>query len=103
MKSAVLTAPMDFRSDTIHIKAKGSAGQSVGAWLAHGVTIEIEGDANDYAGKGLSGGRLIVYPPKDVPDLRRRKEHHHRQRGSLWSNIRRSVFPRNRRRTVLRA
>lgn len=50
--------------DTIHIKAKGSVGQSVGAWLAHGVTIEVEGDANDYAGKGLSGGRLIVYPPK---------------------------------------
>ena len=53
-------------SDTIHIKAKGSAGQSVAAWLAHGVTIEIEGDANDYAGKGLSGGRLIVYPPKEA-------------------------------------
>ena len=53
-------------ADTIHIKARGSAGQSVGAWLAHGVTIEIEGDANDYAGKGLSGGRLIVYPPKEA-------------------------------------
>jgi len=50
--------------DTIHIKANGSAGQSVGAWLAKGITIEVEGDANDYAGKGLSGGRLIVYPPK---------------------------------------
>ncbi|MFN5074713.1 MAG: glutamate synthase large subunit, partial [Planctomyces sp.] len=51
-------------SDTIHIRAVGSAGQSVGAWLAQGVTLEIEGDANDYAGKGLSGGRLIIYPPK---------------------------------------
>ncbi|MFO0975686.1 MAG: glutamate synthase large subunit [Planctomycetaceae bacterium] len=51
--------------NTIHIRAKGSAGQSVGAWLAHGVTIEVEGDANDYAGKGLSGGRLIIYPPKE--------------------------------------
>jgi len=50
--------------DTIHIKANGSAGQSVGAWLAKGITIEVEGDANDYAGKGLSGGRLVVYPPK---------------------------------------
>ncbi len=49
---------------TIHIKATGSAGQSLGAWLAHGVTIELEGDANDYVGKGLSGGRIIVYPPK---------------------------------------
>jgi glutamate synthase domain-containing protein 2/glutamate synthase domain-containing protein 1/glutamate synthase domain-containing protein 3 len=52
--------------DTIHIKARGSAGQSVGAWLAKGVTIEIEGDANDYAGKGLSGGRLLVYPPAEA-------------------------------------
>jgi len=51
-------------ADTIHIRAVGSAGQSVGAWLARGVTLEIEGDANDYAGKGLSGGRLIIYPPK---------------------------------------
>ncbi|MEZ6151959.1 MAG: glutamate synthase large subunit [Pirellulaceae bacterium] len=50
--------------DTIHIHLKGSAGQSLGAFLAHGVTIELEGDANDYVGKGLSGGRVIVYPPK---------------------------------------
>ncbi|KAF9086825.1 glutamate synthase [NADH] [Mortierella sp. GBA35] len=50
--------------DTIHINLKGSAGQSLGAWLAPGVTIELEGDSNDYVGKGLSGGRLIVYPPK---------------------------------------
>jgi glutamate synthase (NADPH/NADH) large chain len=53
-------------ADTIHICVKGSAGQSVGAWLAHGVTIEVEGDANDYVGKGLSGGRLIIYPPKEA-------------------------------------
>jgi glutamate synthase (NADPH) large chain len=50
--------------DTIHIDVKGSAGQSIGAWLAPGVTIELEGDANDYVGKGLSGGRVIIYPPK---------------------------------------
>ena len=49
--------------DTIHIKLSGSAGQSLGAWLARGVTIEVEGDANDYVGKGLSGGKLIIYPP----------------------------------------
>jgi glutamate synthase (NADPH) large chain len=49
---------------TIHFKLTGSAGQSFGAWLAHGVTLELEGDCNDYAGKGLSGGRLIVYPPR---------------------------------------
>ncbi|HUN90345.1 MAG TPA: glutamate synthase large subunit [Terriglobales bacterium] len=51
--------------DTIHFDFQGSAGQSFGAFLAHGVTLELEGDANDYVGKGLSGGRLIVYPPRD--------------------------------------
>jgi len=51
--------------DTIHIKFCGSAGQSFGAWLAGGVTLELEGDANDYVGKGLSGGRLVIYPPKE--------------------------------------
>ena len=50
--------------DTVHIKLHGSAGQSLGAWLYQGVTIELEGDANDYAGKGLSGGRLVMYPFK---------------------------------------
>jgi glutamate synthase (NADPH) large chain len=50
-------------TDTIHIRLTGSAGQSLGAFLAHGITIELEGDANDYVGKGLSGGRVIVYPP----------------------------------------
>ena len=50
--------------DTIHFKFSGSAGQSFGAFLARGVTLELEGEANDYVGKGLSGGRLIVYPPR---------------------------------------
>ena len=57
--------------DTIWVKLIGTAGQSFGAWVAHGVTMELEGDANDYVGKGLSGGRLIVYPPansKVVPE-----------------------------------
>ena len=49
----------------IHFKFRGSAGQSFGCWLARGVTLEVEGDANDYVGKGLSGGRLIVYPPRE--------------------------------------
>jgi len=52
--------------NTLHIKLQGSAGQSLAAWLYEGVTIELEGDANDYAGKGLSGGRLIVYPYKNA-------------------------------------
>ncbi|KAJ5302691.1 hypothetical protein N7476_009490 [Penicillium atrosanguineum] len=50
--------------DTIHANIKGSAGQSFGAFLAPGITLELEGDSNDYVGKGLSGGRLIVYPPR---------------------------------------
>ncbi|MEM8865520.1 MAG: glutamate synthase-related protein, partial [Planctomycetota bacterium] len=50
--------------DTIHFKLEGHAGQSLGCFLSHGVTLELEGDANDYVGKGLSGGRVIVYPPK---------------------------------------
>lgn len=50
--------------DTVHVNIKGSAGQSFGAFLASGVTLELEGDANDYVGKGLSGGRLIIYPPR---------------------------------------
>ena len=51
--------------DTIHVNVTGSAGQSFGAFLASGVTLELEGDANDYIGKGLSGGRIIVYPPRE--------------------------------------
>ncbi|MGR9071586.1 MAG: glutamate synthase large subunit [Gammaproteobacteria bacterium] len=51
--------------DTIHFKFNGSAGQSFGAFLARGITMEIEGDANDYVGKGLSGGKILVYPPKE--------------------------------------
>jgi glutamate synthase (NADPH/NADH) large chain len=50
--------------DTIRINFAGSAGQSFGAFLAKGVTLTLEGDANDYVGKGLSGGKLVVYPPK---------------------------------------
>jgi glutamate synthase domain-containing protein 3 len=51
--------------DTIRFEFAGSAGQSFGAFLAKGVTLTLEGDANDYVGKGLSGGRLVVYPPRD--------------------------------------
>ncbi|WP_422746483.1 glutamate synthase large subunit [Mycobacterium sp. WMMD1722] len=52
--------------DTIHITLTGSAGQSIGAFLPPGITITLVGDANDYVGKGLSGGRVIVRPPEDV-------------------------------------
>lgn len=87
---------------TIQIKLRGSAGQSLGAWLARGVYIELEGDANDYVGKGLSGGMIAVYPDRastfvpceniligNVALVRR--------------NQRQSLFPRNGGRTVLRA
>ncbi|MDR1707596.1 MAG: glutamate synthase large subunit [Prevotella sp.] len=50
--------------DTIQYSFKGSAGQSFGAFLAHGVTFRLEGDANDYVGKGLSGGKVIIVPPE---------------------------------------
>jgi glutamate synthase domain-containing protein 3 len=48
--------------DTIQIKFKGSAGQSFGAFLAHGISLSLEGEANDYVGKGLSGGRIVIFP-----------------------------------------
>ena len=55
--------------DTIHVRFKGVAGQTFGGWLAQGVTFELEGDGNDYVGKGLSGGRIVVYPPRECPIL----------------------------------
>ncbi len=51
--------------DTIAIKAKGTAGQSLGAWLTRGVSIDLAGEGNDYVGKGLSGGRIAIYPPAE--------------------------------------
>jgi glutamate synthase (NADPH) large chain len=53
-------------TDMIHFNFKGSAGQSFGAFVAPGVTFELEGEANDYFGKGLSGGKLIIYPDKEA-------------------------------------
>ncbi|MDX8382370.1 MAG: glutamate synthase large subunit [Ghiorsea sp.] len=53
--------------DTIVINAKGTAGQSLGAWLTHGVTINLVGMANDYVAKGLSGGRISIRPPEETP------------------------------------
>ena len=51
--------------DTLKIKFNGSAGQSLGAFLAKGISVELEGDANDYVGKGLSGGSITIYPPRE--------------------------------------
>jgi glutamate synthase (ferredoxin) len=56
--------PAGLPEDTVLLRFKGSAGQSFGAFIPKGMTLELEGDANDYFGKGMSGGKLIVYPPK---------------------------------------
>jgi glutamate synthase (NADPH/NADH) large chain len=53
--------------DTIHVKLTGTAGQSFGAFAANGVSLELIGEANDYVGKGLSGGRIAIYPHPDSP------------------------------------
>jgi glutamate synthase (ferredoxin) len=55
--------PEGLPKDTIHLHFQGSAGQSFGAFAPPGITLELEGDANDYFGKGLSGGKIILYPP----------------------------------------
>jgi glutamate synthase domain-containing protein 2/glutamate synthase domain-containing protein 1/glutamate synthase domain-containing protein 3 len=57
--------PAGLPEDTVQLKFNGSAGQSFGAFIPSGMTLELEGDANDYLGKGLSGGKIIVYPSKN--------------------------------------
>ncbi len=59
--------PHGLPEDTIHVNFKGCAGQSFGAFLAHGITFELEGEANDFVGKGISGGRIVVKAPKNSP------------------------------------
>src|SRR5438132_123126 len=69
MLSGVIAKRYDhagLRPNTIHVKLTGTAGQSFGAWLVRGVTFELEGDANDYVGKGLPGGRIIIRPTADA-------------------------------------
>jgi glutamate synthase (NADPH/NADH) large chain len=56
--------------DTITVRLAGTAGQSFGAWLARGITFVLEGEANDYVGKGLSGGRIVICPPKDATQIK---------------------------------
>jgi glutamate synthase (ferredoxin) len=58
--------PAGLPDDTVHFHFKGSAGQSFGAFIPPGLTLVLEGDANDYIGKGLSGGRIVVFPPKEA-------------------------------------
>ena len=66
-RSPGATAAAGLPDDTITLTFTGSAGQSFGAFLPRGITLRLEGDANDYFGKGLSGGRLVVRPPAESP------------------------------------
>ena len=88
--------------NTIHFEFKGSAGQSFGAFLAKGVTLELEGDANDYVGKGLSGGRLIVYPSRGC-DVRAGRKYSGRQRRAVRRHQRRGILQRHGGRALRRA
>ena len=77
--------------DTISVRFTGTAGQSFGAFLARGVSLELTGDANDYVGKGLSGGRIVVRQPQRPPP-RSDREHHRRQHRALRRHRRRGLF-----------
>jgi len=71
-RSPAGTGRQGLPDDTIHLTLFGSAGQSFGAFLAPGVTMHVHGDANDYLGKGMSGGRIVVTPPEERPSSRTR-------------------------------
>ncbi len=77
--------------DTIRVQFTGCAGQSFGAFLAKGITLTLEGDGNDYVGKGLSGGKLIVYHSKKS-EFGARGKYSYRKRLPLWRHQRRSLF-----------
>ena len=85
--------------DTIRVQFTGCAGQSFGAFLAKGVTLTLEGEANDYVGKGLSGGRLVIYPPRNS-QFRARGKYSDRQRVPLRRDERRGVLQRHGRRAL---
>ena len=84
---------------TIDLLFQGSAGQSFGSFIPPGITLRLEGDANDYLGKGLSGGRLVVFPAAGR-HLRRPRERDHRQRCAVRRDRRRGVRARRRGRAV---
>ena len=90
-----------FRPGSIRFTLHGSAGQSFGAWLAPGIELTLVGDANDYVGKGLSGGVLAVRPP-DGAGVPRRGERDRRQHRPLRRHRRQGVLPRPGRRAVRR-
>ena len=79
--------------DTIRLHFTGSAGQSFGAFVPRGITLVLEGDANDYLGKGLSGGKIVAFPPRGG-DVRARGQHPGGERRALRRHERRGVRPR---------
>ena len=85
--------------DTISVSLRGTAGQSFGAFLAHGVTLDLVGEANDYVGKGLVG-RTHRGPAAGQLRHRAGGEHHRRQHRALWRDHRGMLFPRRRRRAL---
>ena len=93
--------PSGLMDDTVRVELSGSAGQSFGAWLPRGVTLRLAGEANDYVGKGLCGGRIALRLA--ARPLRRRGQRHRRQRLPLRGDVRRAVRPRPRGRAVRRA
>ena len=96
------TGRADCRTTPSACSFSGSAGQSFGAFVPSGVTMTLEGDANDFVGKGLSGGAArSCYPPRHAA-LRRRGQHHHRQRRALRRDRRRGLHPRHRGRALRR-
>ncbi len=74
----------------ITVRLRGSAGQSLGAFAVQGLKLEVFGDANDYVGKGLSGGTIVVRPMTSRP-LQSQREHHHRQHRPLRRHGRQAV------------
>ena len=87
--------------DTIRLRFQGSAGQSFGAFIPRGITLLLEGDANDYIGKGISGGKIVVVPPAGST-LRSRRQRHHRERRVLRRHGGGGVRPGGRGRAFLR-
>ena len=88
--------------DTIYIRARGTAGQSFGAWLARGVTIELQGEGNDYVGKACPAGGYHL-PPAPQRNRRLPPEHHRRQHGFVRRDCRGMFLQRGGRRAILRA
>ena len=91
--------PQGLPEDTIKLTFNGSAGQSFGAFLPPGMTLILNGDANDYLGKGLSGGKIVIMPPAGSTFIPREK-HHHRQHRPLRRDGRRGLHPGRSGRTV---